>query len=125
MIRQAINNNQSTVSESGQFNARFHIRPIIEMVRPPYKIKIKTLSPMKPDDNLQRPVDEIITDLITFNQEQIRLIEELEEKKLDLDRIKGRNRVFKFNMTLTEFFLMMSVHQDRHIWQAEQTLKKI
>jgi hypothetical protein len=125
MIRKAIDHDDSTVAESGLFNARFHIRPLIAMMRPPYKFKIKTLSPMKPDDELQRPVHDIINDLITFNREQIRLIEELEEKNLDLDRIKGRNSVFKFKMTLTEFFLMMAAHQDRHIWQAEQTLERL
>jgi hypothetical protein len=125
MIQKAIDNDDSTVTETGQFNARFHIRPLIAMIRPPYKMKIKTLTPMKPNDDLQKKVDDIIADLIVFNREQIKLIKELEEKKLDLDRIKAKNRVFKFNMTLTEFFLMMSAHQDRHIWQAEQTLERL
>lgn len=80
---------------------------------------------MRPAGENHNQPYQLLDELISFNTELIQLIEELTIQNLDLNRIKGRNKVFKLKMTLTEFFLMLAAHQDRHIWQAEQTLKKI
>lgn len=48
-----------------------------------------------------------------------------EQKKLDLNKIKVRNKVFFIKMSLIEYILMFEAHQSRHLWQAEQTLRKI
>lgn len=125
MIQQALDSATIIHVDSDRFNARFFIRPFIAMVRPPYKMKIKTLKPMQPTRQQDTPPHSVINELIKFNQDQIELLIELEKKNLNLDRIKGKNKVFKIKMTVTEFFLMMDAHQDRHIWQAQQLLKKL
>jgi len=125
MIQQALDSATDNHSDSDRFNARFFIRPFITMVRPPYKMKIKTLKPMQPSGLHDKPPHSVINELIMFNQDQIDLLKELEKRKLNLDQMKGKNKVFKIKMTVTEFFLMMDAHQDRHIWQAQQLLKKL
>ncbi len=125
MIQSTLQKDNHPLSASKSFSARFFIRPFISFVEPPYKIKIKTISPMRPAGENHNQTYQLLDELISFNTELIQLIEELTIQNLDLNRIKGRNKVFKFKMTLTEFFLMLAAHQDRHIWQAEQTLKKI
>ncbi len=125
MIHQALESANDKHTDSDRFNARFFIRPFIAMIRPPYKMKIKTLKPMKPSGQQEIHPHSGIDELIKFNQDQITLLKELENKKLNLDRIKGKNKVFKIKMTVTEFFLMMDAHQERHIWQAQQLLEKM
>lgn len=125
MIQRSIENSNPPSGVSDSFKARFFIRPFIKLVKPPYKIKIKTLSPMRPAGIINIPTHSLLDELLEFNEDMIQFVEQLAIQKLDLDRIKGHNKVFKIKMTLTEFLLMMAAHQDRHIWQADQTLDKL
>ena len=107
------------------FSPRFLAKYFIGFIEPPYKLKIRTLSPMRPENSGLNNHQTVINELKETNQRVIQLITDAEEQKLDLNRIKGKNSVFKFSMTLSEFLLMIDTHQRRHFWQAEQTLQKL
>lgn len=116
---------QHRTTDKPEFSPRRLMNYFINTVRPPYKMKIKTIKPMKPQEGSAEEIFDYLDQLMQLNHNMIQQIYELGKKKLDLDLMKGENPVFKFNMTLTEFFLMMDAHQQRHFWQAGNILKKL
>jgi hypothetical protein len=112
-------------TENPEFRTRKLMSYFINTCRPPYKMKIKTITPMKPVNSLAEDCFFHLAQIIELNKKIIEQLNDLEAKKMDLDRMKGKNPVFKFNMTLTEFYLMLDAHQQRHFWQTENTLKNL
>jgi len=95
-------------------------------MEPPYKLKIPTLAPMYPKASAETGMQSTTMELRETNTMVIELLHELKSNSADLDKIKGRHPVFKFlPMSLTDLFLVMSSHQRRHLWQAEQTLHRL
>lgn len=122
----AVASNDPVKAQKELFKPRLLFRPVIRFFEPPYKIKVKTIAPMYPnnssDENPKKPIDE----LAEMNRNLISQIETFREEKLDLDRIKGTNPVIKWvPMSLSEFILLLEAHQRRHFWQLEQTLLKL
>ena len=118
----ALSKSDKPITDQNSFSSGFLVNAFIRFLNPPYKLKIKTITQMKP---LQTEVIYFTTDfdeLISQNRELIQIIRDAKEAGLNLNRIKGKNSVFKFRMTLTEFILLWDAHQKRHFWQAEQTL---
>lgn len=124
-VERTLDASQPVITTHPDFSSRKLIGYFIKKTRPPYKIKIKTIAPMKPGNAGDVEHHEFLESLIDMNKKIISLLNDLSKRKLDLDRVKGKNPVFKFKMTLTEFFLMLDAHQQRHFWQAENTLKNL
>ncbi|TVQ02285.1 MAG: hypothetical protein EA359_12225 [Balneolaceae bacterium] len=124
-IHRTLDSGTPIITENPGFRPRKLMSYFIKTVRPPYKMKIKTITPMKPVDTSAEEYYIYLAQVIEMNKKIIEQLNELETRKIDLDRVKGKNPLFKFNMTLTEFYLMLDAHQQRHFWQAENTLKEI
>lgn len=125
MIQSAVQASDLPTFKEDQFSPRFFISPIIRFVKPPYRLKIKTISPMSPVDVDSDNYHQQFAQLLKTNRELLALIDEFEFKRLDLNKIKTRNSIFFIKMSLIEYLLMLEAHQSRHLWQAEQTLLKI
>ena len=118
-------NNDKTV-KNAEFKPSLPARVIIKIMEPPYKLKIPTLAPMYPKASAETGMQSTTMELRETNTMVIELLHELKSNSADLDKIKGRHPVFKFlPMSLTDLFLVMSSHQRRHLWQAEQTLHRL
>lgn len=125
MIQAAAKPNDLPTFQEEQFSPRFYISPFIRFVKPPYRIKIKTIAPMSPVDIDCDNYRQQFAQLLKTNRDLLALIHEFEFKRLDLNRIKFRNKIFFIKMSLIEYILMFEAHQSRHLWQAKQTLLKI
>jgi len=112
-------------TKQNSFNPRFAAGYLIRIMTPPYKMKIPTIAPMKPDISELDDIKNSLQELIETNQEILKYLDEAKENNLDLNRIKGKNSVFKISMTVVEFLLLLDAHQQRHFWQAEQTLNTL
>jgi len=125
MIRSAFDLDHLPTYNNDQFTPRFTIRPLINFIKPPYRVKIKTIAPMSPVDIDSDQYHQQFDQLLITNRDLLTLISEFEQKKLDLNKIKVRNKVFFIKMSLIEYILMFEAHQSRHLWQTEQTLRKL
>lgn len=125
MIRSAVKPNDLPTFQEDQFSPRIFFRPAIRFIKPPYRFKIKTIPPMSPIDIDSDDYKQQYAQLLHTNRELLTLIDEFEFKRLDLNKIKFRHRIFFIKMSLIEYILMLEAHQRRHLWQAEQTLLKI
>jgi hypothetical protein len=112
-------------TKKNSFSPRFAAGYLVRIMLPPYKIKIPTIAPMKPENSDLEEIKNSLQELIETNQEILKYLGEAEEKNLDINRIKGKNSVFKISMTVVEFLLVFDAHQRRHFWQAEQTLNRL
>ena len=125
-MNEALENNEPIKAQKEQFRPRFIFRQAIRFFEPPYKVKMKTVAPMYPnnsdDDDPKKPIE----DLTEVNREIISRIETFRKEKLDLDQIRGKNPLLKWvPMSLSEFILLLEAHQRRHFWQIEQILLKL
>ena len=125
-IEHLVRKQYHTHSEKLQFKPKWIPFLAIRFLEPPYKLKIPTLAPMYPKSSNVREMETITEELRETNRMAVSLLEDLESSQADIDRIKGSHPVFKIlPMTLTDLFLVMSAHQRRHFWQAEQTLYRL
>lgn len=124
-IRRAVDTSGKKKAKSESFSPRFIISFLIRFLRPPYRIKIGTIAPMYPVDSESDNYRRYLEELIDSNETIIEEIQVFKKELLDLNRTKGKNPVFKFQMTVIEFLLMFEAHQQRHFWQTEKTLKKL
>tara|TARA_R100001143_G_scaffold37173_1_gene34668 strand:- start:14070 stop:14630 length:561 start_codon:yes stop_codon:yes gene_type:complete len=125
MIRSAVKPDDLPTFLDEHFSPRMLISPVIRFIKPPYKIKINTIAPMSPLDIDSDNYRQQYGQLLITNRELLTLIDELEFRRLDLNKIKFRHRIFFIKMSLIEYILLLEAHQSRHLWQAEQTLFKI
>lgn len=125
MIQNAVKQHDLPTFQEDQFTPRFFINPFISFVQPPYRIKIKTIAPMSPVDIDSNNYRQQFAQLLKTNRELMALLDEFEFKRLDLNKIYFRHKIFFIKMNLIEYILLLEAHQSRHLWQAEQTLLKI
>lgn len=125
-IDQIIRNSNRPTTDYSSFEPHLISRILIRIMEPPYKLKIPTLAPMYPKISSDMGMQEATSDLRETNQMAIDFLEDLRSDQADLNKIKGFHPIFKIlPMSLTELFLVMSAHQRRHFWQAEQTLYRL
>ncbi len=124
-IRNAVDTSDKKRVEQEAFSPRLLISFLIRFLRPPYKVKIGTIAPMYPVDSESDNYRRYLEELIETNEILISEIHSFADERLDLNKIKGKNPVFKFRMTIIEFLLMFEAHQQRHFWQTGKTLKKL
>lgn len=114
---------KTTARES--FSPGFIVRQLLKTLEPPYKVKIKTISPMDPG-NERYDVEETVNELLKTEEKILELIEFTRKEQCDLDKIKTNHPIFKIlKMSATEFLAMTDAHQRRHFWQIEQNLEKL
>ncbi len=115
-------------SESKElFKASFLIRLSARYLEPPYKMKIKTIKPFRPEPGSSEPdKSESVSRLGKTQDAMIDLLTGFRENRIDLEKTRGKNPVFSFiKMSVIDFFILLDAHQRRHFWQLEQTLEKI
>lgn len=125
MIRQAMDENSKLINQPKPFQPRLIFQPVISMMRPPYKLKMKTITPMVPDNNNGCDYHQQFHQFLDTNRGLLQLIDECERNQIDLNRVKTRHKLFYIKMSLIEFILLFEAHQARHLWQADQTLLKV
>jgi len=104
------------------FTLRWVFKKLISKIEPPYKFKMKTLSPMYPEKS-GTSADNVIDKLIETNEQVLDLLRIAEADNWNLNEIKGRNPAIPLvKMTLTEFIVYFEAHQRRHFWQIENIL---
>lgn len=108
-----------------RFYAGFPFRLAIKFLEPPYKLKISTVAPMYPNiDGLNQQT--IIKDLIKTQDALINMTMDLQNKQANLNQIKGNNPLVGWiPMSISDFLLIINAHQNRHVWQMEQTLIRL
>lgn len=123
---EALKTGERIKAEKEHFRPRFIFRQAIRFFEPPYKVKLKTIAPMYPNNRNGENPQKSLTELEKINQNLINQIETFRAEKLDLDRIRGKNPLLKWlPMSLSEFILLLEAHQRRHFWQIEQILLKL
>lgn len=126
-ITEAITKSSGT-TETGptSFPPRWFAQKVISFFEPPYRIKLKTIKPMKPVDTSEYNRTELLNDYLHLQDELIVQLKKARAKQMDLRREKVRHPIFSLlTMTLSECFLLLEAHQRRHQWQAEQTLQAL
>lgn len=107
-------------------NLRLPFRWIARFFEPPYNLKIKTLKPLDPRDYADTTPGKVLED---YKDVQGRLNTQLEKAGLegfDINRIKVPNPVFTFvKIRISECYAVIDAHQRRHLWQAEQYVKRL
>lgn len=99
---------------------------IISFFKPPYKIKLKTIEPMKPGHTTTTTHRSILDNYLHLQDQLIALLEEARRQQVHLGKSRVTHPVFSIiTMSLAECFLLLDAHQQRHQWQAEQTLKAL
>lgn len=123
---EALETNKLVKAQEEAFQPRFIFRQAIRFFEPPYKVKMKTVAPMYPNNSEDHDPKKPIDDLADINKNLINRIETFRDEKLDLDQIRGKNPLLKWvPMSLSEFILLLEAHQRRHFWQIEQILLKL
>lgn len=122
-----IANTETTTHQPEQsFNPRWIVKKLISFFEPPYKIKVKTLKPMKPDSAAGYNRMELLDEYVNLQDRFIEQLEKAQHRRVDLSAVKIRHPLVSFiRITLTECFALAEVHQRRHQWQAEQTLNAL
>lgn len=106
-----------------QFSPRLHWKLAASFFEPPYRIKIKTFAPFKPDAISEFTKEGILNGFVELQESYIAQLEKAELQQLDINRLFIRNPIFSFlKMTFSECYSIVGAHQRRHQWQAEQVL---
>lgn len=126
-IQSTVAKNSDSVSSIQQpFPPRWLPQKVIRFFEPPYKIKLKTIKPMKPGNASELNRMELLDEYLNLQDRLITLLEEAHRQRVHLGKAKVPHPIFSFiTMTLAECFLLLDAHQQRHQWQAEQTLKAL
>lgn len=108
------------------FPPRLIWKGVVKLFAPPYRIKMKTVKPFVPQTKADLKKQAVLDRFINLQDEFIEELKTAQVDSVDLNNTKVSNPLLKFvKMTLAECFAVTEVHQRRHIWQAEQILKRI
>lgn len=126
VIQGKVHKNSLPKTEIFEFKPGLISRGVIRFMEPPYKIKIKTLSPMYPGKSDSESKEQTISIIKNSNQKLINILAELKNESADIDKIKGNHPLFPIiPMSITEMLLILAAHQRRHFWQAQQTVLRL
>jgi len=125
LIENAINKSDPEKTQKRGFKPGWMAGKMISFMEPPYKIGVKTISPLKPQINENTALD-TFNELINTEERLIEFLDTAENHSVNLDKLKAFHPVFKvFRMSVTEYILLLDAHQRRHFWQIEQILKRL
>lgn len=126
-IRYGMERGSTGSAESGQsFKPGLITRGVVKFFNPPYKLKIKTLKPFKPQSGASIDKETVLNRFTALQDSLIRTVQEARDKRYDLDKCNTSHPLFNWvKMTVTECYAIVEVHQRRHMWQAEQVMKHL
>lgn len=126
-IKKAIVTNEGNTEQgTKKYPPRWLPEKIISFFEPPYKMKVKTVSPMQPTDVSDYDRMTLLEEYLNLQDQVILQLEKAHDEQVNLGTAKLSHPIFSFlKMTLSECFLLLEAHQRRHQWQAEQTLKTL
>lgn len=126
-IHSAISATANTnVSGNDTYPPRWVPEKIIHFFEPPYKLKIKTINPMKPESYSDKNRMELLDEYLNLQNRLIEQLEKAHQSNVHMGKAIVTHPVFSIiKMTLSECFLLLEAHQRRHQWQAEQTLEML
>jgi hypothetical protein len=124
-ITSAISKNADTAASlNNPFPPRWLAQKIISFFEPPYKMKLKTISAMKPVNTSEYNKMELLDEYLNLQDRLIGQLEDAHQNNVHLGQSKVTHPIFSIiTMTMAECFLLLEAHQRRHQWQAEQTLQ--
>ncbi len=115
------NAKEKSSDELNNYKSRYFYKKFIMMLEPPYKIKVKTFKIFIPKSELN--METTISRFLNLQDELIFQVQRVDQ--LDLSNLKITSPASKLvKLKIVEAFLLVSVHQRRHIWQAEQIMIK-
>ncbi|NGP88389.1 DinB family protein [Fodinibius halophilus] len=121
-----IKNPATTEQIQRPFAPRWLVRKLVHWFEPPYKIKLKTVSAMKPGPVSGFDRMQLVDEYLSLQDRFIALLEEGRHNHADLEQTKMNHPLISIlKMSLTETFALAEAHQRRHQWQAQQTLQII
>lgn len=123
-MNQAVEKSDPKPKSDGDFKTGWLTRKLGGLIEPPYKIGLKTIKPMYPAE-IELSTADTLDRLGETEYEILQILDRAKRESWNLDKVKGRNPVFKFRMSLTEFIIYLDAHQRRHFWQIEQILKRL
>ncbi len=104
------------------YKPSFFGRKFTEMMEPPIKMKSKTFKKFIPKKELD--IEDAFANFVNYNNEMIELISKLDG--IDIKKTKVTSpalSIMKFQ--IGELFPFLAAHSRRHLWQAEQIIKRI
>lgn len=108
------------------FRPRWIFRKLAGFFEPPYKIKLGTVSSMRPDPVSGYSRSEVLQQYLDLQDRYIALLEKAQHRHIDLEKVKISHPLISWvKISLTECFALLEAHQRRHQWQAEQTLEAL
>lgn len=121
---------QKDITEIEEMNQAFPPRWIwkkaADFFEPPYSIRLKTLSSMKPEAIADYNRLELLDEFMNLQDQFILQLEHAKNKHIDLSSTKIPHPVLSLlKLTISEYYLLTAAHQRRHQWQAEQTLSAV
>jgi hypothetical protein len=103
------------------FRIEFTARMLAWWLEPPYRMKSRTTAAFVP--GVERPED-ALSDFLVRQRQLLDLLAEAEG--LALDRLEIESPFAKrLRYNVYAAFLLVAVHERRHLWQAGQTLRKL
>lgn len=104
-----------------KFKARFIQNKLISSLEPPYKRKIKTFKAFEPASELE--MHATFDSFKKFNDQIINFVNE--SNGINLRKAVLVSPVSKLvRLKLGEAYLLLATHTRRHLWQAEQVIKR-
>ncbi|HLR26152.1 MAG TPA: DinB family protein [Fodinibius sp.] len=112
---------RSSVISRG-FPPRWLWKKVAHFLEPPYSFKLKTFSSMKPDPSAGNSRMELLDEYIDLQNRYINQLQQARNHHVDLGRTKIPHPMIRLlKLKLNEQYLLITAHQRRHQWQAEQT----
>lgn len=108
------------------FPPRWIWKKAADFFEPPYSIRLKTLTPMKPEVTVDYNRIELLDEFLNLQDQFITQLVHAKNKRINLNGSKISHPILSFlKLTFSEYYLLTLAHQRRHQWQAEQTLAAI
>ena len=108
------------------FPPRWLWKKLAHFLEPPYSFKIKTFSSMKPDPSAGNSRMELLDEYIDLQNRYILQLQQARNHHVDLGRTKIPHPMIRLlKLKLSEQYLLITAHQRRHQWQAEQTISAL
>jgi uncharacterized damage-inducible protein DinB len=123
-IRNAYASVPTQNAAADSFHHRWYWDKIINFLEPPYQFKMNTPSGFEPQTVSDLSKNEVLQNYITLQDAFIDLLQQHPNAALDQEKISSPvSRLIRMNMS--EALAFTAAHQRRHMWQADQILKRV
>lgn len=108
------------------FRPRWLWKKAADFLEPPYALRLKTMSSMKPEVTSDYNRFKLLDEFMELQDQFIVQLEHAKNNYVDLSGTKISHPIVSFlKLTFSEYYLLTVAHQRRHHWQAEQTLSVV